>query len=85
MTILLKVASLVIIFNLVSCTNYQDRKYSIKSSDKNNLVNIEIISTLETDKQDNIQILKCSDDTSIKSFNEELDESCKDFSLIFMI
>ena len=38
---------------------------------------------METDKQDNIQILKCSDNTSIKSFNEELDESCKVFFDIY--
>ena len=78
MITLLKATSSAIIIFLASCTNYKDRKYTIKTSDKNNC-KIEIISTLETDKQDNIQILKCSDDTSIKNMNEALDDSCKEF------
>ena len=78
MTTLLKAISIAIIIPLASCTNYKDRKYTIKTTDENNC-KIEIISTLETDKQNNIQILKCSDDTSIKNMNEALDESCKEF------
>lgn len=78
MTILSKVVSFCIIILLVSCTNYKDRKYTIKTSDKNNC-KIEIISTLDQDKYDNIQILKCTDDTSIKNINESIDDSCKEF------
>ena len=78
MTILLKAISVLIIIFLASCTNYKDRKYSIKTSDKNNC-KIEIISTLETDKLNNIQILKCSDDKSLKDFDESLDDSCEEF------
>ena len=78
MITLLKVVSIIALIFFSSCTNYKDRKYSIKTSDKNNC-KIEIISALETDKLDNIQVLKCSEDKSLKYFDETLDDSCKEF------
>ena len=79
MTILLKIVNIIFIFFfLSSCTNYKDRKYTIKTSDKNNC-KIEILSIMEDDKQNNNQVLKCSDDTSIKNISESLDDSCKEF------
>ena len=79
MTILLKIVSIIFVFFfLFSCTNYKDRKFTIKASDKNNC-KIEILSALEDDKQNNIQVLKCSDDNSIKNISENLDDSCEEF------
>ena len=59
----------------------QRQKIFYKTSDKNNC-KIEIISALETDKLDNIQVLKCSEDKSLKNLLN-IDDSCKEFFDIY--
>lgn len=65
-------------FLLNTCANYQQKEFKINTNNEENC-KIEIISKIDKESSDNIQILKCSEKDILLNLKEGLDESCQKY------